>query len=117
MQTTDEKITALKEKAASKRQKLSEANAAIEQKKATVKALNAELDGLAKKIFELETQRLFELPKGRNIDIDTVVEAVSAGLFDDSGDNNDCAINSTENTKQEENTDETGGSGKTVGNA
>lgn len=116
---TDEKIAAYSEKVEVKKKKLDEINSVIEKKKTAAAALKADIDALSKNIFELEAQRLFSMLKDKGIGIGTVIEAVSTGFFDnengaaDSKENG--AINST--IKQEENKNETGSSGKTVGNA
>lgn len=115
---TDEKIAAYSEKVEVKKKKLDEINAVIEKKKTAAAALKADIDALSKNIFELEAQRLFSMLKDKGIGIGTVIEAVSTGIFDENsaadGKENG-AINST--IKQEENKNETGNSGKTVGNA
>ena len=108
---TDEKIAAYSEKVEVKKKKLDEINTVIEKKKAAAAALKADIDALSKNIFELEAQRLFSMLKDKGIGIGTVIEAVSTGIFDDEN----SAINST--IEQEENKNETGSSGKTVGNA
>ena len=114
---TDEKIAAYSEKVEVKKKKLDEITAVIEKKKTAAAALKADIDALSKNIFELEAQRLFSMLKDKGIG--TVIEAVSTGIFDnensaaDSKENG--AINST--IEQEENKNETGSSGKTVGNA
>ena len=93
---TDEKIAAYSEKVEVKKKKLDEINAVIEKKKTAAAAL-----------------------KDKGIGIGTVIEAVSTGIFDDENSAADSkengAINST--IEQEENKNETGSSGKTVGNA
>lgn len=115
---TDEKIAAYSEKVEVKKKKLDEINTVIEKKKTSAAALKADIDALSKNIFELEAQRLFRMLKDKGIGIGTVIEAVSTGIFDENsaadGKENG-AINST--IKQEENKNETGNSGKTVGNA
>ena len=116
---TDEKIAAYSEKVEVKKKKLDEINTVIEKKKAAAAALKADIDALSKNIFELEAQRLFSMLKDKGIGIGTVIEAVSTGIFDDEN----SAANSKENgaihstIEQEENKNETGSSGKTVGNA
>lgn len=114
----DEKIAAYSEKVEVKKKKLDEINAVIEKKKTAAAVLKADIDTLSKNIFELEAQRLFSMLKDKGIGIGTVIEAVSTGIFDENsaadGKENG-AINST--IKQEENKNETGSSGKTVGNA
>lgn len=116
---TDEKIAAYSEKVEVKKKKLDEINAVIEKKKTAAAALKADIDDLSKNIFELEAQRLFSMLKDKGIGIGTVIEAVSTGIFDDENSAADSkengAINST--IEQEENKNETGSSGKTVGNA
>ena len=114
----DEKIAAYSEKVEVKKKKLDEITAVIEKKKTAAAALKADIDALSRNIFELEAQRLFSMLKDKGIGIGTVIEAVSTGIFDensaaDSKENG--AINST--IEQDENKNETGSSGKTVGNA
>lgn len=114
----DEKIAAYSEKVEAKKKKLDEITAVIEKKKTAAAALKADIDSLSRNIFELEAQRLFSMLKDKGIGIGTVIEAVSTGIFDENsaadGKENG-AINST--IEQEENKNETGSSGKTVGNA
>lgn len=116
---TDEKIAAYSEKVEVKKKKLDEINAVIEKKKTAAAALKADIDALSKNIFELEAQRLFSMLKDKGIGIGTVIEAVGTGIFDDENSAADRkengAINST--IEQEENKNETGSSGKTIGNA
>ena len=113
----DEKIAAYSEKVEVKKKKLDEITAVIEKKKTAAAALKADIDALSRNIFELEAQRLFSMLKDKGIGIGTVIEAVSTGIFDENsaadGKENG-AINST--IEQEEH-NETGSSGKTVGNA
>lgn len=116
----DEKIAAYSEKVEVKKKKLDEITAVIEKKKTAAAALKADIDALSRNIFELEAQRLFSMLKDKGIGIGTVIEAVTTGIFD----NENCAINSTDENgainstiEQEENKNETGSSGKTVGNA
>ena len=111
--TIDEKIASYTEKLEGKKQKLAEVTAAIEKKKATAKSLSNEIESLSKSIFDMEAQRLFGMLKDKGIGIGTVIEAVTTGIFD----NENCAINSTEQIKQEEKTDEISSSGKALGNA
>ena len=115
---TDEKIAAYSEKVEVKKKKLDEINTVIEKKKTAAAALKADIDALSKNIFELEAQRLFSM-LNKGIGIGTVIEAVGTGIFDDENSAADRkengAINST--IEQEENKNETGNSGKTVGNA
>lgn len=111
--TIDEKIASYTEKLEGKKQKLAEVTAAIEKKKATAKSLSNEIESLSKSIFDMEAQRLFGMLKDKGIGIGTVIEAVTTGIFD----NENCAINSTEQIKQEEKTDEISSSGKTLGDA
>ena len=114
----DEKIAAYSEKVEVKKKKLDEITAVIEKKKPAAAALKADIDALSRNIFELEAQRLFSMLKDKGIGIGTVIEAVSTGIFDENsaadGKENG-AINST--IEQEEHKNETGSSGKTVGNA
>lgn len=114
----DEKIAAYSEKVEVKKKKLDEITAVIEKKKTAAAALKADIDALSRNIFELEAQRLFSMLKDKGIGIGTVIEAVSTGIFDENsaadGKENG-AINST--IEQEEHKNETGSSGKTVGNA
>ena len=116
---TDEKIAAYSEKVEVKKKKLDEINTVIEKKKTAAAALKADIDALSKNIFELEAQRLFSMLKDKGIGRGTVIEAVGTGIFDDENSAADRkengAINST--IEQEENKNETGNSGKTVGNA
>lgn len=111
--TIDEKIASYTEKLEGKKQKLAEVTAAIEKKKAVAKSLSGEIESLTKSIFDMEAQRLFGMLKDKGIGIGTVIEAVTTGIFD----NENCAINSTEQIKQEEKTDEISSSGKTLGDA
>lgn len=115
---TDEKIAAYSEKVEVKKKKLDEINAVIEKKKAAAAALKADIDALSKNIFELEAQRLFSMLKDKGIGIGTVIEAVSTGIFDNENSAADSKENGSNSTiEQEENKNETGSSGKTVGNA
>lgn len=112
--TIEEKLAGLNDKLKTKQAKLNDITASIEKKRSEAKKLTDELDKIKKEISCLETEKLTNLLKSRNIGIETVIEAVSAGIFDD---NNGGAVNGTENITQEEKTDEISGSGKTVGNA